>query len=228
MVIIAILIATTFTANAQVRTITFTGNTGITGGAGDVTKLNCFDVRWHLDNAPGGAVGATEQFIAEIGPQVCSLITVGANGAFDRDGNVRCENIIGVILPPSLTYLDDYSFYNCGSLEKVTINGNVDDMSAAFTFAYCYNLSAITFTQTTPPTDMYGAFYNAGRDVNEVVVNLPYKAKESVWRDALIAAGLDANKLTIKVARYPNAPRKTTKIKEIRIKQGKVEIKPRE
>jgi len=94
-------------------------------------------------------------------------------------------------------------------------------------FYKCSSLKEITFTQVTPPqmerTYMYeDAFYNV---VGPVVVNLPYKADESEWEAKLIDA--DLTNFTIKLGRDPNAPRKTTKIKEICIKQGKLEIRPK-
>ena len=92
---------------------------------------------------------------------------------------------------------------------------------------FSVNLSAITFTQTTPPTYMLNAFWGAGYYVDEVVVNLPFGADVNDWQTKLIAAGLDGNKLTIKLGRDPNAPRNKTKIGRINIKQGKLEIKPR-
>ena len=135
-----------------------------------------------------------------------------------------CSSLEKVVINGNVTNIVG-AFTDCASLKEVTINGNVT-YNMSYAFRYCYNLSTITFTQTTPPSYMTDAFALAGRDVAKVVVNLPFGANKADWRTKLIAAGIPAGKLTINLTDAP--PRNKTKIGRLNIKQGKVEIKPRE
>jgi len=206
-VIIAILFATSFSAFAQPPTpITFIS----TGGVLSSTSTDGETISTVCGKTAGSVALTIEGRVTDM------------NMAF-----MNCASLKEVTIEDDVTDMF-MVFTNCLSLEKVTIKGNVIGITSAF--PNCVLLKEITFTQTTPPDMGAGAtstFRNAGRDVAEVVVNLPFmlKAKVSEWRDALISADLDPNKLTINIAEAP--PKQKTKIGRLNIKQGKVEIKPK-
>ena len=80
---------------------------------------------------------------------------------------------------------------------------------------------------------MPDAFNNAGKDVDKIVVYIPYSSYKNPtikqqWQTAITNAGLSAGKLKLQPDPETIPPRKQSKIGRINIKQGKVEIKPRE
>ena len=228
-VIIAILFATTFTAKAQ---YTFIFEPDASGNINFFTTLSTSPPGLYIGNmciALPGTVALTingdvnNMNRAFEGCRSLKEVIINGNVNNMNSAFEECSSLEKVTINGNVTYMHG-AFMDCASLKEVTINGNVTDMSGAFW--YCYDLSSITFTQTTPPTYMLNAFWGAGYYVDEVVVNLPFGADVNDWQTKLIAAGLDGNKLTIKLAEAP--PRSKTKIGRINIKKGKVYIKPRE
>jgi len=169
---------------------------------------------------------------------VTFISTAGALSSTSTDGESRSYVCSSSNYPDGIALtiegnVDDMNmaFSGCASLKEVTINGNVTDMSGAFW--YCYDLSSITFTQTTPPNMVNAFIYDACRDVDKVVVYIPYSSYKNPtikqqWQTAITNAGLSAGKLKLQPDPKTAPPRKQSKISKLNIKQGKVEIKPRE
>ena len=134
-------------------------------------------------------------------------------------GNWRMEPLI---LPSTLTSIGDMAFYGCSAWEHIVIPASVTNMANSV-FAECGSIQSATFLNPNPSTITLGSnvFYNCS-SLNTIYVPDMYALrkyqKHSFWGSLpYILEAIDKTPI----------PRKVMKIKEIRIKQGKVEIKPR-
>ena len=79
-----------------------------------------------------------------------------SNGA---DLYIGVELVTEVVVPESVTTIDDYRFYGCTSLISITIHSGVT--SIGYTFSGCSNLESVTFAEGSQLTSIGNqAFYN--------------------------------------------------------------------
>jgi len=98
------------------------GDAGTSGSAGFVLKANSTKyVRLDLSD---------------------SIFTSLENQAFSKD-DFGCSNLISVIIPNSVTKVDNFAFYNCTSLASVTIGSSVTSIGSS-AFQGCTSLTSIT------------------------------------------------------------------------------------
>ncbi|MCD7817834.1 MAG: leucine-rich repeat domain-containing protein [Lachnospiraceae bacterium] len=62
-----------------------------------------------------------------------------------------CVSLTDVTLPSTITYIDDYAFYECKSLETIDLSGTSVSRIRNMAFAYCTNLKSISM-----PSTLYG------------------------------------------------------------------------
>ena len=83
------------------------------------------------------------------------LTTIG--GFFDDDDEgVVCKTLVGIIIPNSVTSIDNWAFVQSG-LTSVTIPDSVTEMGYGAFFG-CTSLTSVTFQGTIASDKFYGAF----------------------------------------------------------------------
>jgi len=153
----------------------------------------------------------------------------GNNYGFDKAYVGGCPTgSLTINNPNGYSYaINTDGFKDCGALTSVTFNGAVYFILYG-AFYNCGALTSITFTQTTPPDIDDNSHQNKafGGVPNTCKVFVPFKTTDANL--ALYTSRLQAAGYIGTIERLPKPPQKTTKIGRINIKQGKVEIKPRE
>ena len=151
----------------------------------------------------------------------------GYNYAIGPCGFSNCDALTSVTFNGAIYAIALDGFKNCGALTSVTFNGAVYGIEYG-AFYNCGALTSITFTQTTPPDIDDNSHQNKafGGVPNTCKVFVPFKTTDANL--ALYTSRLQAAGYIGTIERLPKPPQKTTKIGRINIKQGKVEIKPRE
>ena len=86
-------------------------------------------------------------------PGTYNGLPVTAIGAWAFEGVSTVENII---VPDSVSIIDDYAFYNCENLTNIIISGNDVTYIGFYTFFGCANLTNITFGGTVEQWDSFG------------------------------------------------------------------------
>ena len=85
----------------------------------------------------------------------------------DRAFN-RCDNLREIVIPDSVTYLGFYVFEGCSNLEKVVISNNVTSIGFN-TFYDCNNLSSVTMSNSVRNIKSY-AFSNCS-NLSNIIFN---------------------------------------------------------
>jgi len=133
--------------------------------------------------------------------------------SLDEDAFWDFRHLQSIVLPEGLTSIGENAFVSCSELSKVTIPKSVLTIGI-YAFADCLELKEVVFLSKTPPDFTgYSHFRNQHSDC---VFRVPNASYVSVL-----------NNMGIALERIIVPERKVMKIKEINIKQGKVEIKPR-
>lgn len=65
------------------------------------------------------------------------------NSSSDKNLYLNNELISSVVIPDSVTSINEYAFYNCNSLTSVTIGNKVTSINY-YAFSYCANLTSVT------------------------------------------------------------------------------------
>lgn len=120
------------------------------------------------------------------------LIPEGVVGIASRafEGNPGLES---VVIPSTVTYIEDMAFNRCYGLNEVTIKGQNIEFGMGV-FDNC-RLSKLTFYATVPPTNPFGS---SSLPINGLTIYVPYSSVESyinspqwyTYRDNQIKTGL--------------------------------------
>lgn len=87
------------------------------------------------------------------GSKLSSFIFNDAVTSVGRKAFLNCSSLTSVEFDnnSSLMKLDEYSFYGCSKLQKVTLPAGVSEIGA-YSFSQCSKLSELHLKSTTPPT----------------------------------------------------------------------------
>ena len=113
-------------------------------------------------------IGDINYLIRYVGAETATAVSLpenynGNNYVINSSAFRDCGNLIGIMIPDSVTSIGDYTFYNCESLTSVTIGDKVTNIGA-YAFYDCKSLISVTIGVSVTDIGMY-----AFRDCDKLV-----------------------------------------------------------
>lgn len=113
-------------------------------------------------------IGDINYLIRYVGAETATAVSLpenynGNNYVINSSAFRDCSNLIGIMIPDSVTSIGDYTFYNCKSLTSVSIGDKVTNIGA-YAFYDCKSLISVTIGVSVTDIGMY-----AFRDCDKLV-----------------------------------------------------------
>lgn len=89
---------------------------------------------------------------------------------------MMCDKTESVLIPDSVTNIDDYAFYNCYGLKELTMPCSAKIYNSGYTFYNCKNIEKVTLTKGTGTmpdywgNNKYAPWYISRENIKEVIV----------------------------------------------------------
>ena len=105
------------------------------------------------------------------------------NSSSDKNLYLNNELISSVVIPDSVTSINEYAFYNCNSLPSVTIGNKVTSINY-YAFSYCANLTSVTIPSSVTSIGR-GAFFKSGSSNQNLSKIINKTGKSFEWGDII-------------------------------------------